>query len=125
MLDMALLSQLAYLDNEDLTSVYKSLFPHHAVEDSFFGSATHTISSHRRIEGGPMFIEVFDKEQNVVIIAVRGTDVTRLHDFLEDFKLYTEPVVFSLLSSVFVTMRMWSEDLTLSLIHISEPTRPY
>ena len=115
-LDMALLSQLAYLDNEDLNGVYKSLFPHHVVEDSFFESATHSINSHRRIEGGPMFIEVFDKKQNLVIIAVRGTDVTRLHDFLEDFKLYTEPVVFSMLSSVFVTMRMWSEDLTSVMI---------
>lgn len=50
-----------------------------------------------------MFIELLDKKKDVTIIAVRGTDVTRLHDFLEDFKLYTEPIVFTILSYVFPT----------------------
>ena len=62
------------------------------------------------------YLQVDDNNRNVTVIAVRGTDVTRLHDFLEDFKLYTEPVVFTLLSTVFPTMRLWSQDVTSVMI---------
>jgi hypothetical protein len=106
-LDMALFSEIAYLDNEDLTPVFRSMFPQYPKS---------RITSHRRITNGPMFIEVFDPIRNVSVIAIRGTDVSRLHDFLEDFKLYTEPVVFNMLSHVFPTMRLWSQGTTSAVI---------
>ena len=103
LLDLAILSEIAYLDDENISTIVNSLLPYHKISN---------ISSNRRIERGPMYIEISDKEKNLVIIAIRGTDVTRLHDFLEDFKLYTEPVVFSLLSTVFPTMHFWTHDTT-------------
>ena len=36
----------------------------------------------------------------------------RLHDFLEDAKLYAEPVIFSLLPLIFPTIRMWTQETT-------------
>jgi hypothetical protein len=45
-----------------------------------------------------------------------GTDIGRLHDILEDFKTYAEPVIFTLLSMIFPTIRFWSHDTTSSVI---------
>ena len=54
----------------------------------------------------------------VTVIAVRGTDVGRLHDFLEDVKLFAEPVLLSLLSCVFPLMRLWADSTTSTVIQI-------
>ena len=106
-LDLALLSEISYLDDENLDPVIQSIFPLQKDLE---------ITNLRRIKGGPKYIEVFDPNNNVTIVAIRGTDVARLHDFLEDFKLYTEPVVFSILSHVFPTMRLWSQATTSAVI---------
>lgn len=42
----------------------------------------------------------------------------RLHDFLEDVKLFAEPVLLSLLSCVFPLMRLWSDATTSTVIEI-------
>jgi len=60
-----------------------------------------------------MFIEI--STNKTTIVAIRGTDVGRLHDFMEDFKLYGEPVIFMLLSILFPTVRLWSQ-ATMSMV---------
>jgi hypothetical protein len=67
---------------------------------------------------GPRYVELFSPSLNLVVLALRGTDVGRFHDFMEDMKLYAEPVIFSLLSSVFMTIRFWSTDTTSSVVKL-------
>ncbi|CAK4676729.1 hypothetical protein LEN26_008041 [Aphanomyces euteiches] len=61
------------------------------------------------------FFEAYSRSLNVSVIAVRGTDVGRFRDFLEDAKMYAEPVIFVILSSIFPTIRMWP-DVTFSTL---------
>jgi hypothetical protein len=68
--------------------------------------------------GHPMYLEAYSNQLGVTVIAVRGTDVGRLHDFLEDVKLFAEPVLLSLLSCVFPLMRLWSDTTTSTVIEI-------
>jgi hypothetical protein len=67
---------------------------------------------------GPRYIEIYSPSLNTVILALRGTDIGRFHDFMEDIKLYAEPVIFSLLSSVFVTIRFWSGETMSSMVKL-------
>ena len=67
---------------------------------------------------GPTFIEVNSTALDVTVIAIRGTDVGRVQDLMEDFKLYAEPVVFMLLSGVFPTMRLWTGATTSTVIRL-------
>lgn len=82
----------------------------------------------------PMYLEVYSEKLDVTVIAVRGTDVGRLHDFLgkfilfiilyyiffniEDVKLFAEPVLISLLSCIFPLMRISSDTTTSTIIQI-------
>ena len=52
----------------------------------------------------------------ITILAIRGTDVGRLHDLMEDIKMFAEPIVFTLLAGVFPTMRLWSQQTTSRVI---------
>lgn len=67
-------------------------------------------------ENGPMYVELYSKALKTSVLSIRGTDVGRFHDFLEDVKLYAEPVIFTLLSTVFPTIRLWSHDTTSRVI---------
>ena len=67
---------------------------------------------------GPTFIEVNSSALDVTVIAIRGTDVGRLQDLMEDFKLYAEPVVFMLLSGVFPIIRLWTGATTSTVIRL-------
>jgi lipase ATG15 len=64
----------------------------------------------------PAYLELSSRRLNSTIIAVRGTDVGRLRDFMEDVNLYAEAVVFSMLSAVFPTIRLWTHDTTSRVI---------
>ena len=59
-----------------------------------------------------MYVELSSEVLGVTVLAIRGTDVGRLHDFMEDIKMFTEPVLFTMLSGVFPTIRLWSQDTT-------------
>jgi hypothetical protein len=65
---------------------------------------------------GPVYIELYSEILDLTVVAVRGTDIGRLHDFLEDMKLYSEPVLFTLLSTIFPTIRLWTSDTTSRII---------
>jgi len=68
--------------------------------------------------GHPMYLEATSEKLGVTVIAVRGTDVGRLQDFLEDVKLFAEPVLMSLLSCVFPLMRLWADSTTSTIIQL-------
>lgn len=110
-LDFAFLSQVAYFDDEgdgNLQHIVNALFPHL----DFVVKASHkTLSS-----TGARYIEVTSKKLNTVIVAVRGTDIGKLHDLMEDFKLYAEPVIMSVLSHVFPTIRSWTHETSARVI---------
>ena len=74
-------------------------------------------------------------ELNLSVVAIRGTDVGRISDVIEDFKvllsravwfvtgvcvaamqLYTEPLVIKLLSLFFPTIRIWPDQTTAVVI---------
>jgi len=112
LLDFALLSEMAYFDGDydsmkELTSI---LFPH-----GEFNDINSTVWYETE---GPTFIELPSSSLNITVIAIRGTDVGRLRDIMEDFKLYSEPIVFSLLSGVFPTIRFWAGATTSRIIQI-------
>jgi lipase ATG15 len=52
----------------------------------------------------------------VTLIAIRGTDVGRLQDLMENVKLYAEPVIFAILSNVFPSIRHWPSSTTSAVI---------
>ena len=66
--------------------------------------------------GRPMYLELTSENLGVTILAIRGTDVGRLHDFMEDIKMFAEPVLFTMLSGIFPTIRLWSQDTTSRVI---------
>ncbi|KAG6961978.1 hypothetical protein JG688_00008832 [Phytophthora aleatoria] len=61
------------------------------------------------------FFEAYIPKLNTSVISVRGTDIWRFTDFVEDVKMFFEPVVFSVLSSIFPTIRIWP-DVTFSTL---------
>lgn len=118
-LDMAILSELSYVDDTNSSAIQEILndmFPHMEFEYQLTSSIHNVNSSH--FSGGPMFLEAYSAKHNTTVIAVRGTDIGRLHDFLEDVKLFAEPVIFSLLSTVFPVMRLWSDYTTSAIIQL-------
>lgn len=61
------------------------------------------------------FFETYFPTLNTSVIAVRGTDIWRFTDFIEDVKMFFEPVVFAVLSAIFPTIRIWP-DVTFSTL---------
>ncbi len=113
-LDFALLSQVAYFDAADgqaqIQHIVDTLFPN----DDFVASSTHI--QRDKATAGPRFVEISSKSKQITVLAVRGTDLGRLQDIMEDFKLFAEPVIFALLSTAFPTIRMWNHETTARII---------
>lgn len=61
------------------------------------------------------FYEAYIPSLNTSVISVRGTDIWRFTDFIEDVKMFVEPVIFTILSFVFPTIRIWP-DVTFSTL---------
>ena len=113
-LDLAMLSEVAYFNDDgdgSLQHIVDILFPHQdlKVSSSHLGERSNK-------EIGARFVEISSEKLGMTVIAVRGTDVGRLQDFMEDFKLYSESVSFSLLSAVFPSIRLWNHDTTARII---------
>lgn len=43
----------------------------------------------------------------MLVVAIRGTDPIRVSDYVEDIRMWTEPVAISILSTLFPTVRVW------------------
>lgn len=48
-----------------------------------------------------------DMERPILVVAIRGTDPVRVSDYLEDIRMWTEPVAMSILATAFPTVRAW------------------
>lgn len=109
--DFGILSELAYFD-EDEEEVGKI----QNMVDLIFPDLDFQATLSQRKISGPMFLEVTSTKLNLTVISIRGTDIGRMNDFMEDIKLYAEPIIFTLLSCAFPTIRLWSTDTTSKVI---------
>lgn len=146
-LDFAILSELSYFDDpslatpDELHSTNSGLTIQDMLDelypdlDFIHIKASNTAPQQSSgLEGAhPMYLEVHSAKLGLTVVAVRGTDVGRLHDFLgknlsvsfsitfsfaEDVKLFAEPVLISLLSCIFPLMRISSDTTTSTIIQI-------
>nr|CCA13930.1 transmembrane protein putative [Albugo laibachii Nc14] len=112
LVDFALLSQAAYLDpsSDDVATFVSKLFDQDTeiVEVRLPPQNTKTGS---RLD----FYEVYMPKYNTSVISVKGTDIWRFTDFVEDLKMFFEPVIFNILSTIFPTIRIWP-DVTFSTL---------
>jgi len=120
LVDYAFMTEVAYMDNKpenDLQGLLSSLFPHMDVR------LKHSSAGPRRW----LDIEVHTCKDNissgmttgcqvVTVIAVSGTDPTRVVDYAENLRMWTEPVALKILSTVFPTVRIWPRDTTAMVI---------
>ncbi|KAF4695306.1 hypothetical protein FOZ60_005172 [Perkinsus olseni] len=63
-------------------------------------------------EGDDRFWVEIQVDEKQTVIAIKGTDVLRVSDYNEDIRMWTEPVVTSLLSTVYPTVKIWSPGTT-------------
>mmetsp|Transcript_17962 Transcript_17962/g.50898 ORF Transcript_17962/g.50898 Transcript_17962/m.50898 type:complete len:648 (+) Transcript_17962:3-1946(+) len=109
-LDYALLSLASYFDVTDpgLQHFLDGAFP---AGSGLQWHRNHTSSKAaekmRRISWIEVEFEGHGVEKPVLVIAVRGTDPIRVSDLIEDIRMWTEPIAFSILSTLFPTVRMW------------------
>jgi lipase ATG15 len=59
-----------------------------------------------------VFWTEFNVNNKTTVIAVRGSEFWRVSDYLEDLRMWTEPVAKSLLTLAFPTVRAWSPRTT-------------
>lgn len=114
LIDYALLSLIPYMENKNssqLSQLVATLFPHLEIDIS-----PNAASDERRwLE---FDIKSCSSKANrtacdqVTIIAVSGTDPTRLMDYAENLRMWTEPVSLQILSTVFPTVRIWPRGTT-------------
>lgn len=62
------------------------------------------------------FVELVEPSLNLSVVAIRGTDVGRISDLMEDIKMWVEPIVFMLLSTIFPTIRIWPDSTASAVI---------
>jgi len=108
-LDYSLLSLAAYwdADSAQLPEVLSHLFP------SEMGLAAVVVNGSHSVAGATMpWIEVELPQLGTRVVAVRGTDPTKVADVVEDIMMWTEPVVLQMLSLVFPTIHAWTGSVT-------------
>jgi len=101
--DYGLFSMVSYVgDSDSMSRTVRSVFPPdwdiHIVEPS-----------PKREE---KFWTEFRVNNSTTVIAVRGSEFWRVSDYLEDLRMWTEPVAKSLLTLIFPTVRAWSPRTT-------------
>ena len=70
-----------------------------------------------RRQGVAQYMDAYSKELNVSVVAIRGTDVGRMSDLVEDVKIFKEPVLLSMLSVLFPTISIWPDSVAAFVIH--------
>jgi len=122
LVDYAMMSSLSYMDpreENDLPGLLGALFPHKRVTIR----STSNNSERRWLEFdvdtcGPAATGSSGRDNCnlVTVIAVSGTDPTRIMDYAEDLRMWTEPCTLQILSFVFPTVRLWPRDTTAMVI---------
>ncbi|CAK0838586.1 unnamed protein product [Prorocentrum cordatum] len=113
-LDYSLLSLASYFDAADpsLPPLLESMFPPgHGLSGRLRPSGPPERPAVGRGESRLRWLEVEMRapglEKPVLVIAIRGTDPIRASDYVEDIRMWTEPVCISILSTIFPTVRAW------------------
>jgi len=58
--------------------------------------------------------------RNLTVVSVSGTDISRIADYAENLRMWTEPVSLAILTTIFPTIRIWARDsaaLVIRTIH--------
>ncbi|CAM9629153.1 unnamed protein product [Discosporangium mesarthrocarpum] len=115
LVDYALLAELAYFDphNPDipLEEVMAQFFPK-TKGPKFILKVSVGKENHNHAQ----FIEAYAPALNVSVIAIRGTDIARISDLIEDVKIWVEPIVLKALSMMFPTIRIWPDSTSSAVI---------
>lgn len=99
--DYGLFSMVSYVgDTESMKRTVTSVFP----PDWSIKIVNETLSE--------IFWTEFNVNNSTTVIAVRGSEFWRVSDYLEDLRMWTEPVAKSLLTLIFPTVRAWSPKTT-------------
>lgn len=111
-IDLAVFAEAAYFDplSNDTTEFVSTMFASTLGEIDVHFPALNTKTGSKLD-----FFEAYIPSINTSVISVRGTDIWRFNDFIEDIKMFFEPVVFAILSAVFPTIRIWP-DVTFSTL---------
>jgi hypothetical protein len=111
-IDLAFFAEAAYFDplSNDTAEFISTIF------DNELGDVHVHLPALNTKTGSKLdFFEAYIPKLNTSVVSVRGTDIWRFTDFVEDVKMFFEPVVFSVLSSIFPTIRIWP-DVTFSTL---------
>jgi len=117
LVDYAMMCLVAYMEGQkrdSLTRLLRLLFPDKDV-------SIQKTSTHNR---GRRWVDVTFRScppdgsrcREVSVVAVSGTDPTRIMDYAENLRMWTEPVCLQILSTVFPTVRIWPRDTTAMVI---------
>ncbi|KAL4141300.1 hypothetical protein PRNP1_014421 [Phytophthora ramorum] len=112
LVDLAFFSEAAYFNplSNDTAEFISTIFDNELGDIHFHLPALNTKTGSKLD-----FFEAYIPKLNTSVISVRGTDIWRFTDFVEDVKMFFEPIVFSVLSSIFPTIRIWP-DVTFSTL---------
>jgi len=115
LLDYALLSELPYIKPtaaNDVPGLLRSLMPHHNI--SVVGTNGTGIGQRPWMEFELTGDEVGSKP--VSIVAVSGTNVDRVVDYLENIRMWTEPLVLMIINTLLPLTRTWPRETTALVI---------
>jgi len=114
LLDFSLLSLAAYFDRSDpsLPELLNGIYPEHTgITWRLRNTSNHESIPPERLGSRLSWIEIEitqpGVEKPLLVVSVRGTDPTRVSDYVEDIRMWTEPVALSILSTIFPTVRAW------------------
>lgn len=118
LVDYAFFSLVSYMnpiDKNELPQLLSLLFPHMQVK------LKQTPKGHRKwleieVETCPKGSWSRTGCRAVTVIAVSGTDPTRIMDYAENLRMWTDPVCIQILSTVFPTVRIWPRETTAMII---------
>ncbi|CAD7925903.1 unnamed protein product [Amoebophrya sp. A120] len=113
LLDWALVAESVYLESKEEREYFleKVVFPNSWYEKDLSQRPqvrTHSFSKH----GSAAYMEIFFPEQDMTVVAIKGTDPLKLLDFLEDLRMWRDAVVVSLLANLFPAVRAWPKATT-------------
>eukprot|EP01134_Creolimax_fragrantissima_P007952 CFRG7952T1 len=75
------------------------------------GDCISTHNTRGRSSWRAKFMEVYFAELDLTVIAVQGTDPANIGDVVEDVRMWTETVVYQILSWTYPIVRMWPDHL--------------
>ena len=106
--DYGLFSMISYVgeDVDAMNKMVSAVFP----ED--YDIEIYTDFSPTSSDRRDQFWTEFRVNKKTTVIAVRGSEFWRVSDYLEDLRMWTEPVAKSLLTLIFPTVRAWSPKTT-------------